>query len=77
MRSNQADQSICIGADTTVVLGKHLLGKPESIEEARWMLRELSGQTHEVLTGIALVTTPESTRTLACGNDQSHFRRAF
>lgn len=54
----QSDQSVCIGADTTVVLGKHLLGKPESIEEARWMLRELSGQTHEVLTGIALVTTP-------------------
>lgn len=55
----QSGPSICIGADTTVVLGKHLLGKPESIEEARWMLRELSGQTHEVLTGIALVTAPD------------------
>jgi len=55
----RSEPSICIGADTTVVLGKRLLGKPESIEEARWMLRELSGQTHEVLTGIALVTTPD------------------
>lgn len=57
--STQSEPSICVGADTTVVLGDHLLGKPESIEEARWMLRELSGQTHEVLTGIALVTTPD------------------
>ncbi|HWF39329.1 MAG TPA: Maf family protein [Candidatus Acidoferrales bacterium] len=55
----ESEPSICIGADTTVVLEKHLLGKPESIEEARWMLRELSAQTHEVLTGIALVTTPD------------------
>lgn len=55
----QSEPSICVGADTTVVLGTHLLAKPESIEEARWMLRELSGQTHEVLTGIALISTPD------------------
>jgi septum formation protein len=54
----QSEPCICIGADTTVALGRHILGKPTSLEDARWMLRELSGQTHEVLTGIALVTTP-------------------
>jgi septum formation protein len=54
-----ATPAIYIGADTTVALHEHILGKPESTEDARWMLRELSGQTHEVLTGLALVTVPD------------------
>jgi septum formation protein len=51
--------AICIGADTTVVLGMHVLGKPADFEDARWMLRELSGHTHEVLTGLSLVSVPD------------------
>lgn len=51
--------AICIAADTTVVLGSHILGKPASLEDARWMLRELSGRTHEVLTGLALISVPD------------------
>ena len=44
-----------IGADTVVALGEQLLGKPESIEHAREMLGQLSGSTHRVITGVALV----------------------
>jgi septum formation protein len=55
----QARPAICIGADTTVVLGEHILGKPASLEQARWMLRALSGVTHEVLTGVSLITTAD------------------
>ena len=40
-----------IGADTVVVIGKQILGKPGSRAEARSMLSKLSGQTHKVYTG--------------------------
>ncbi|MFP2928829.1 Maf family protein [Pyxidicoccus sp. 3LG] len=43
-----------LAADTTVVLGPELLGKPRDAEEARSMLARLSGRTHEVHTGVAL-----------------------
>jgi septum formation protein len=43
-----------LGADTIVRIGDAILGKPRSREEARGMLRRLSGQTHQVLTGYAI-----------------------
>jgi len=45
-----------LGADTTVTLDNHILGKPENPEDAARMLRLLSGHTHRVITGIALVS---------------------
>jgi len=45
-----------IGADTTVTLDHHILGKPENPADAARMLRLLSGRTHRVITGVALVT---------------------
>jgi septum formation protein len=41
-------------ADTTVALGRAILGKPEDAEDARRMLTELSGHTHRVLTAVSL-----------------------
>jgi len=46
---------IVLGADTTVVIDGEIIGKPIDEEDARRMLRLLSGQWHEVLTGVALV----------------------
>lgn len=43
-----------IGADTIVLIGDAILGKPDSKAEARMMLRQLSGKTHQVLTGYAI-----------------------
>lgn len=43
-----------IGADTIVLKNSAVLGKPASIDEARTMLKQLSGQTHQVLTGYAI-----------------------
>ena len=43
-----------IGADTIVVINGAILGKPGSKGEAREMLRQLSGRTHQVYTGYAL-----------------------
>lgn len=45
-----------LGADTTVALADHLLGKPDDDAHASAMLRMLSGTTHEVLTAVALRT---------------------
>jgi len=44
-----------LGADTLVVCEGRRLGKPGSPEEARQMLRLLSGRTHEVVTGLCLI----------------------
>jgi septum formation protein len=46
---------LVLGADTTVVVEGDILGKPRDEEDARRMLRRLSGRWHEVLTGVALV----------------------
>jgi septum formation protein len=54
---------IVIGADTIVVLGSMILGKPSSKEEAVSMLTRLGGRTHTVFTGFALVDV-RSGRTL-------------
>jgi septum formation protein len=44
-----------IGADTIVVLGNEILGKPSDKEDAARMLKNLSGRTHVVHTGVAIV----------------------
>jgi septum formation protein len=50
-----AAQPLCVlGADTTVVLDGRILGKPADREEGLAMLAALSGQTHQVLTAVAL-----------------------
>jgi septum formation protein len=51
---------IVIGADTIVVLGRHILGKPASEAEAGDMLRLLSGKTHRVFTGFAIIDRPSN-----------------
>jgi septum formation protein len=55
---------VVLGADTTVTLDGHILGKPENPADAARMLRLLSGRTHRVITGVALVTA-ESTQATA------------
>lgn len=47
-------EDVVLGADTLVVLGETVLGKPHTPEEASEMLEQLSGKTHQVYTGIAL-----------------------
>lgn len=55
-RQTMADDELIITADTIVVLGQEVMGKPKDDEEARRMLRELSGKTHQVITGVCLST---------------------
>ncbi len=51
----QYPKDIVIGSDTIVVLGSEILGKPVDEEDAVRMLKSLSGRTHSVYTGVALV----------------------
>ena len=48
---------LVLTADTVVVLGDEVLGKPKDETDAKRMLRELSGKTHQVITGVCLTTT--------------------
>jgi septum formation protein len=54
------ENALVLGADTTVVINDEIIGKPSDLNDARRMLRKLSGNWHEVLTGVALVKVPGS-----------------
>ena len=43
-----------IGADTMVVKGSEIFGKPRNLDDAKRMLSELAGSTHQVITGVSL-----------------------
>lgn len=49
--------ALVIGADTIVVLGDRILGKPDSCGDAFMILKSLQGNWHEVITGITVVDT--------------------
>lgn len=51
-----------LGADTIVVLGGFILGKPKDEQEATEMLQKLSGKTHDVYTGVSIVSPHQSFR---------------
>ena len=55
-RETMASDELVITADTIVVLGSKVMGKPHDANEASSMLRQLSGQTHQVITGVTLTT---------------------
>lgn len=58
MHIKSADGNYCLGADTIVVLGTQILGKPENAQEAFSHLKKLNGNTHKVLTGFCLLKIP-------------------
>jgi len=55
-RQTMADGELVITADTIVVLGSEVMGKPRDENDARRMLHLLSGRTHQVITGVTLTT---------------------
>ncbi len=57
--------AIVIAADTVIALEGRILGKPRSTDDARSMLEQLSGRTHAVHTGIALIRLPDTERRTA------------
>ena len=51
----QGSSKLVIGADTIVIIGGEVLGKPADEREAEAMLKKLNGRTHEVITGVAVI----------------------
>lgn len=52
---------LTVAADTIVTFDGQILGKPADGDEARTMLRELSGRTHQVATGVCIVKAGDAT----------------
>ena len=55
-RELMADNDLIITADTVVIVGDEVMGKPVDAADARRMLKKLSGVTHQVTTGVCLTT---------------------
>ena len=53
---------LVLTADTIVVVGQEVLGKPADAAEARAMLGKISGKTHQVITGVCMTTTEKQHR---------------
>jgi septum formation protein len=66
--------SLIVGADTIVVSNRKILGKPEDKDDARKMLRDLSGITHQVLTGVAMAATDTDSTICFCEVTHVTFR---
>ncbi len=68
-----APPAFVLGADTAVLVDSQVLAKPESVEDARRMLRLLRGRTHRVLTGVALLRLPENELLVECESTRVTF----
>lgn len=68
-----ADDELLLTADTVVVVDNTILGKPHDADDARRMLRLISGRTHQVVTGVTL-TTAKAQKTFGVTTDVT-FRR--
>jgi len=67
--------AVVLGADTLVALDTAILGKPANLDEARRMLTQLSGRTHEVLTGVTISNFSERRTFSAIVESEVRFRR--
>ena len=73
--SERYPSSWVVSADTTVVIDKMVLGKPRDAAHARKMLRQLSGRSHRVLSGIALVHRADAVVRSAVSSTRVFIRR--
>ena len=62
--AGKRESGLVLAADTVVVIGSEILGQPRDAEDARRMLRLLSGEWHDVLTGVALLRAGKEGRCL-------------
>ncbi len=58
--AEKTSHAIVIAADTFVVYNNQCLGKPKTEDKAREMLNMLSGQEHEIITGVSIIDTDDN-----------------
>ena len=68
-------EALVLGADTVVVLGQQVLGKPANTAHAQHMLTQLSGRQHTVITGLALLRHCQQLVYLDSVSTRVQFRR--
>lgn len=72
--ARRVKHGLILGADTIVFCRGRILGKPKSSQEAKTILRRLSGRAHSVFTGMALVDAESGKARTACEKSQVVFR---
>jgi septum formation protein len=65
------NDEIVLAADSVVILGDTVYGKPEDVEDARRILRDLSGNIHRVITGVCLLSRHQER--VFSGESRVHF----
>src|SRR5260370_18884419 len=65
--------AIVIAADTVISIDGLILGKPRSTDDARHTLEKLSGRTHSLVTGVALIRLPDPDRLTFLESPLVHF----
>lgn len=65
--------SIIIGADT-IVVGDNILGKPRDDEDAKIMLKSLSGKAHKVMTGVSIINNVNNYKVTHCETTNVYFK---
>ena len=60
----QSEECIVIGSDTIVAKGEEIMGKPKNEEDAFRMLSEISGNCHQVYTGVTLIRTGNESKVI-------------
>ena len=73
--TEKRNSGIIISADTIVVLGNSILGKPADKSDAENMLKRLSGRWHEVITGVCIIDCHAKIERSTYSKTRVHFRR--
>lgn len=72
--SDSNDGAVIIAADTIVVYGDEIMGKPVDQDDAYRMLSKLRNDSHHVMTGVAIIDTAESLKICFCDTTSVYFK---
>ena len=76
MVARKYPDALIIGADTFIIFGKELLGKPHTAERAKQMLSKLCGRWHEIITGFVILDSKSGKRVEKVVSTRVHLRSA-
>lgn len=73
--ASKVDDAIIIGADSMVLLGDKIIGKPKDKKDAKRMLKELSSTTHYIVTGFTIIDSKTKKSVTKSVNTKVWFRK--
>jgi septum formation protein len=72
--SDEEEEMIIVGADTTIYIGGDIIGKPENRDHAREIILKLAGKRHEVWTGVCLLHSDTGDQLIETARTEVEFR---